>query len=440
MAPPVVSRRAFLESVAGGMALSALGRSTALGREFSQQVPRGPNDQIVLGMIGVGMQGMSRLREFLAHPDTRIAAISDVDSDHAERAAAMVEKAQGQKPKVFGDFRRVLADREIDAVVIVTPDHWHALPTVRAFEAGKDVFVEKPLSYSVAEGRMMADASLKYKRVSQMGNHIHNDHGNYRRVVELVQSGALGRVTRAHCWKTSPTQSLPASTPPYMLPPTLDYDFWLGPAPKRPYHPLRSHRTFRQFWDYSGGTFIDFWCHIVDVAVWSLNLEAPRSVAAIGGRFFVTDETETPDTLEALLEYPNLLLTFSFRPTPLPGFEHMGHIGCLFEGTDASLVTNYTAHEVWVGGKKAMDFPRPAPTIPDSPGHTREFLDAIRARNLDTTCNVRYGHRVTKPGLLSNIAFRTGRRLVWDDTKERIAGDSEASRYLRRRFRKPYKL
>ena len=255
------------------MALSALGRSPALGSERVQQAAPPPSDQIVLGMIGVGVQGMSRLREFLAHPDTRIAAICDVDSAHAERAAALVEKTRGQKPNVFGDFRRVLEDREIDAVVVVTPDHWHALPTVRAFEAGKDVFVEKPLSYSVAEGRMMADASLKYQRVSQMGNHIHNDQTNYRRVVELVQSGALGRITRAHCWKTSPTESLPASTPPHAPPPTLDYDFWLGPAPKRPYHPLRSHRTFRQFWDYSGGTFIDFWCHIVDVAVWALNLE-----------------------------------------------------------------------------------------------------------------------------------------------------------------------
>ena len=156
-------------------------------------------------MVGVGGMGMSRLREFLRHADTRIAAISDVDRDHADRAVAEVEKSRGQKPKIFGDFRRVLEDPEIDAVVIVTPDHWHAIPTVRAFEAGKDVFVEKPLSYSVAEGRMMADASQKYKRVSQMGNHIHNDHANYRRVVELVQSGKLGRITRVHIWKTSPT-------------------------------------------------------------------------------------------------------------------------------------------------------------------------------------------------------------------------------------------
>jgi predicted dehydrogenase len=440
MTLPGVSRRTFLGTVAGGLTLSALGRSPSLAGKPFQQVAHGPNDQIVLGMIGVGSQGMSRLREFLKHPDTRIAAICDVDRSHADMAVAEVEKARGEKPKVFKDFRRLLDDRDINAVVVVTPDHWHALPTVRAFEAGKDVFVEKPLSYSVAEGRMMADASLKYKRVSQMGNHIHNDHANYRRVVEIVKSGKLGRVTRVHCWKTSPMESLPPSNNSVTLPATLDYDFWLGPAPKRPYHPLRSHFTYRHFWDYSGGTFIDFWCHIVDVAVWALDLQAPRSVAAFGGRFFVNDETETPDTMEATLAYPNLLMMFSFRPTPLTGFEHMGHIGCVFEGTEASVVTSYTAHEVWAGGKKVDDFPRPDPTIPDSPGHTREFLDAIKSRNLETTCNVRYGHRVTKPGLLSNVAFRTGRRIEWNDEQERIIGDSDASKYLRRRFRRDYKL
>ena len=273
-----------------------------------------------------------------------------------------------------------------------------------------------------------------------MGNHIHNDYPNYRRVVEIVKSGALGKITRVHIWKTSPTEPAPPTTNPPTLPATLDYDFWLGPAPNRLYAPLRSHVSFRWFWDYSGGTFIDFWCHIVDVAVWALDLKGPSSVDSLGGRYFARDATETPDNVEAVLQYPDMLLTFSFRPTPLPGFEHMGHIGCVFEGTQASLVTNYTAHEVWVAGKKAVDFPIPAPTIPDSPGHIREFLDAIKSRNLETTCNVRYGHRVTKPGLLSNIAFRTGRRIHWNDEQERIVGDSEASRYLKRKFRKDYKL
>lgn len=426
-----VSRRTFLETAVAGVALTALNR-----RVLATQTP---NAQIGLGMIGVGAQGTSRLRQFLQQDDVRVVAICDVDRTHLARAIALVESTRGYKPKGVGDFRRVLEDREVDAVAIVTPDHWHAIPTVRAFEAGKDVFVEKPLSYSVAEGRAMADASARHRRVSQMGNHIHNDLPNYRRVVELVRSGKLGKITRVHCWKTCRTIPLTTENPP-TLPPELDYDFWLGPAPKRPYDAFRSHRTFREFWDYSGGTLIDFWCHIVDLPMWALELKAPRSISAVGGRLFLTDATEAPDTVEAALDFPNLIFTFSLRPTPLPGFEHMGHIGCLFEGTDASLVANYDKHEVWVKGQKIEDFPRPDPTIPDSPGHIREFVDAIKNRTVETTCNVRYGHGLSKLGLLTNIAYRTGRRIHWDDQRERILDDSDASRYLSRRFRKPYKL
>ena len=146
------------------------------------------------------------------------------------------------------------------------------------------------------------------------------------------------------------------------------------------YDPLRSHRTFRNFWDYSGGTFIDFWCHIMDVAVWALDLGAPRSVSAMGGRFVVADRTETPDTMEAMLEYPKVLVSFSLRPAPPTGFAHMGGIGCVFEGTEGTLVTNYGTHELWVKGRQVKDFTPPAPSIPDSPGHLREFLDGIKAR------------------------------------------------------------
>ena len=431
MNPSEVSRRTFVGTLGVGAALTALNRPARAAKD--------PNDQVVMGMIGVGSQGTSRLKEFMQHPEVRIGAICDVDKRHLDRAIALVEKEKGYKPQAFGDFRRLLDVKEIDAVTVVTPDHWHAIPTVSAFEAGKDVFVEKPLSYSVAEGRAMADASLNHKRVSQMGNHIHNTTGNYRRVVELVHSGKLGKITRVHLWKTSPIRNTRTNEPD-TLPEGFDYNFWLGPAPKHPYEPLRSHGHFRQFWDYSGGTFIDFWCHISDVAFWALDLKAPTHVSAAGGRFFLTDATEVPDTLEAILEFPNLLYIYSFRPTPLPGFEHMGHIGCLFEGTEASLVANYETNEVWVRGKKVDDFPRPPQSIADSPGHLREFLDAVKSRNLETTCNVRYGHHLSKCGLLANIAFRTGHRIQWDDERERIVGDKDASQYLTRRFRKPWNL
>ena len=417
-----------------------LGTAAAVATSFRPAFARqAPSDQVVVGLIGVGGMGTNRLREFVRQPDVRIAAICDVDRRHVDRAIALVEKERGHRPVAYGDFRRLLTTSEIDAVTVVTPDHWHAIAAVRAFEAGKDVFVEKPLSYTVAEGRAMADASLQHTRVTQMGNHIHAG-SNYRRVVELVQSGKLGRIRRVESWVVFNPTAVRTSEPA-TVPPELDYDFWLGPAPKRPYEPLRSHFTFRHFWDYSGGTFIDFWCHIVDVAIWALDLPAPKSVAAVGGRLQLTDNrTETPDTVDALLEYPDLMFSYRLRPSPPPGFDHMGNIGCIFEGADATLVTNYNTHEVWVKGKKVEDFPRPPESIAASPGHVREFLDAVKHRTLDTTCNVRYGHRVTKLGLLANIAYRTGRRIQWDDQNERIVGDAEASRLLSRPFRKPYSL
>lgn len=426
-----LSRRHFTGALGAGVLLSQSARAA--------QTPKGPNDQVVLGMIGVGSQGSGRLREFLKLPDVRIAAICDVDNAHAERAAGMVEKEKGFKPQIYGDFRKLLDSKEVDAVAIVTPDHWHAIPTVNAFEAGKDVFVEKPLSYSLAEGRAMADASLNHKRVSQMGNHIHNDHDNYRRVVEIVKSGKLGKITRVHAWKTSPTQNGRVRNPE-QLPQGFNYDFWLGPAPKHAYEPLRSHGSYRHFWDYSGGTFIDFWCHITDVAFWAMDFDAAKSIVSVGGRFYLTDGTETADTQEAILEFPGVLYTYSFRPTPLPGYDHMGHIGCLFEGSDASLVTNYETHEIWAKGKKIEDFPIPAQSIPNSPGHLREFIDAIKTRNLETTCNVRYGHKLSKYGLLANLSYRTGRTLHWDDASETIVGDKDANKQLSRNFRKPWKL
>jgi predicted dehydrogenase len=419
--------------------INHISRRTALGALAGAVASRGANDQVVIALIGAGNQGMGRLREFLRLPDVRVGAVCDVDASHLERAAAAVEKAGGYKPTAHSDFRRVLDSKEIDAVAIVTPDHWHAIPTVAAFESGKDVFVEKPLSYSVAEGRAMADASINHGRVTQMGNHIHNDLSNYRRVVEMVRSGKLGRITRVHSWTMASTRNL---TPrgPATLPAGFDYNFWLGPAPQRPYDPLRSHLTYRHFWDYSGGTFIDFWCHITDVAFWAMDFKAPQHISATGGRFFLTDATETPDTLEAVLEFPGILYMYSLRPTPLPGFEHMGHIGCVFEGSEATLVTNYQRHEVWSRGKRIDDFPKPAQSIPDSPGHLREFVDAIKSRNMDTTCNLRYGHHINKFGLLANLSYRSGERLGWDDERERIVSNPKLNARLTRQFRKPWRL
>ena len=413
-----LTRRSFVQLAAAGAAAAA------------------PSDRIRFGFIGLGRQGTSRLNEFLKHPDVAAVAVCDVDTTHVDRAAEIVVKAQGQPPTKFHDFRKLLAVKDLDAVMIATPDHWHALPAIEACRAGKDVFVEKPLAYSIGEGRAMVTAARKHNRITQMGNHIHNDRTTYRRVVEVIKSGALGKIHRVDCALASSTAlgRQPDGAPPA----ELDYDFWLGPAPKRPYNPLRSHFNYRFFWDYSGGTLIDFWCHYTDVVHWALDLGAPQTVSATGGRWGVDDIGETPDVIEVVSGYPNLLLTWTVHPNGRPGFDHMGS-SVIFEGSAATLVCNYNRFEVYVKGKREEGFKPPAPSIPDSPGHIREFLDAIKSRKR-TSCDVEYGHLLTKGGLLANIAYRTGERLTWDDTQERFTGRTQANRYVTRQYRKPWKL
>lgn len=396
-----------------------------------------PNERINVGFIGVGGMGSGRLSQFMEHPDVNVAALCDVDQTHLDRAVEEVRKQRSTAPPAFRDFRKLLDMKDVDAVMIATPDHWHAITTVQACRAGKDVFVEKPLCHSIAEGRAMLDAAHRSGRITQLGTHIHNDYPNYRRVVEVVRSGMLGEIHKAYCWIRSSDKGIgnPPDAPP---PKELDYDFWLGPAPKRPYNPNRSHGRFRNFWDYSGGVFIDFWCHITDLAYWALDLKAPTSVAAAGGRYLTDDNGETPSLMEVVYQYPGLVLSWNVHSKGMPGFESRS-IGCIFQGAEATLVAGYEWHELYVAGKHVPDFKRPDPTIPDSPGHVREFLDAIKSRKR-TTCDLEYAFRLTKGGLLGNLAYRTGRRLYWDDQRERIIDDREAQQMTSRRYRKPWRL
>ena len=422
------SRRTFVQLAAAGLGLSAV-------RKPASAAPA--SDRIQVGFIGLGGQGTSRLNEFMRHPDVSAAAVCDVDRTHLDRAAALIEKTQGHTPAKFQDFRKLIESKDLDAVMVATPDHWHAMPVIHACQAGKDVFVEKPLSYSIGEGRAMVTAARRHERITQMGNHIHNDLPTYRRVVEVIRSGALGDIHRVDCSLATGDRDLgkPDDAAP---PPELDYDFWLGPAPKRPYNPLRSHFTYRYFWDYSGGYLIDFWCHYTDVAYWALDLKAPKSVSAAGGRWGVHDLAETPDTLEVVCEYPNLILTWTLHPQGRPGFPAMGN-SVIFQGSKATMVVNYNRYEIYVKGKRDEAFQPPPPSIPDSPGHIREFLNAIKSRQR-TTCDIEYGHRLTKSGLMANIAYRTGERLNWDDGRERFTGHTNANQYVTRRYRKPWKL
>lgn len=426
------NRRDFLRQAGGAAALGLTARN------YRALAGSSPNGRVNAGFIGLGGMGTGRLQQFLREADVNVTALCDVDESHLRRAAGLVEKDGRTSPATMADFRRLLERKDVDLVVIATPDHWHALPTILACQAGKDVFVEKPLCHSIAEGRAMVKAAAAHGRITQLGNHIHNDYPNYRRVVELIQSGLLGRIDRVYCWKKSAVKGI--GNPPDSEPPKeLDYDFWLGPAPRRPYNPNRSHGRFRNFWDYSGGVFIDFWCHVTDVVYWALDLKAPLSVAAAGSRGLPDDNGETPNNLELVYDYPGgLIMTWTVHPRGLAGFENADP-ACAFQGSEGTLLVTYTHHQLFLKGKPVEDFPRPPRSIPDSPGHIREFLDSVKSRR-PTTCSVEYAHRLTKAGLLGNLAYRTGQRLYWDDSKEQITGDRKARQLAVRRYRKPWKL
>jgi len=393
-----------------------------------------PNEAIVLGFIGVGGMGTGLLNIFKGFEDVRIAAVCDVHEPHALRA----KEEAGGKPEVYGDFRKLLDRKDIDAVVVATPDHWHAIPTIKACQAEKDVYCEKPLSHRVAEGRAMANAAAKHKRVTQMGNLIHAGE-NYHRVVEIVQSGALGKIVKTRAWMTAdrPSFGRPADTSP---PAGCDYDFWLGPAPERPFNINRFTFNWRWYWDYGGGILTDFCCHLIDLVHWSMDVDAPRTISATGGRFGTDDSAETPDSLEVSYEYEKdgekFLLQWSQIDVNDHGFDGKPS-GVMFQGTEGTLVTNYNHHEIFPNqGKSIPEVPK---VLPRSVGHHREWLNAIKTR-ATCSCNFEYGHRLTSVGELGNISLWTGETLVWDREAERITNHVDANQFLTKEYRKPWVL
>ena len=328
--PP--SRRAFLEQLGAGLAAPYVLTRGALGA--GAKAPA--SDRIVTGHIGVGGMGGGHVGWFLGQRDCRIDAICDVDAQRAASKLKRVHKHyKNTLAKSYGDFRKVLDRKDIDVISCATPDHWHALVTCTAFQAGKDVYSEKPLAHNYAEAKAMLDLGKRYGRVFQLGTQIHAG-DNYHRVVELVRSGELGKIHTVRVWKSGGTGVFP-KTPDQKPPKHLDYDMWLGPAPYRPYNSKRVHFSFRYYQDYSFGVYADFWCHISDIAFWALKLGAPKTIAT-RGELQTQGMADTPKWLDVDLEFPDVKYFWtSRRPKEAPG-KVGGGIGCYFEGTKGKLV------------------------------------------------------------------------------------------------------
>ncbi|MCL6545319.1 MAG: Gfo/Idh/MocA family oxidoreductase [Bryobacteraceae bacterium] len=432
-------------------------RRTFLGALTAASYGRvlGANERIQIGFIGCGLIGLRHIADFKKLPEAALAAVCDVYRPRVENAQAQC----GSSPKAYGDFRKLLEDKDIDAVVISTPDHWHALQTIMACAAGKDVYVEKPLSLFVKEGRWMVTAARRYKRVVQVGTQGRSA-SHCAEAAELIRSGSLGKVHTVRVGgfrNVMPGFGNPPDSDP---PPDLDYDLWLGPAPRRPYNPNRALYNFRWFWDYSGGQMTNLGAHDLDWAFLLLGVKAPLAVASSGGRFALQDNGETPDTQDAVFEFPGFTALVSWREAS--GGRRQGGGTELF-GTNGSMVIGRGGYEVipdmnipaqrqipaWSlppGHPTALDAaptprtqarkfqaPDPEPTL----AHAQNFLDCIKSRKAPNA-DVEDGHRVTTACHLANLSLRVGRKLRWDAEKEEIIGDKEAAAQLVRPYRRPW--
>jgi predicted dehydrogenase len=422
------TRRDFLAGAVGAVGASALpaaasasaGAGPIVQTSGSRGRVLGANDRVRVGVIGTGRQGTGVMRGHQRLADVEIAAIADVYAPNLAKAAEVVPAAAKH-----ADFRRILDDTSIDAVVIATPDHWHALMTILACQAGKDVYVEKPTSVAIAEGRAMVQAARKYKRIVQVGTQQRSQ-PHFQKAAEIVRSGEIGDVTLVRGWNAANQKGI--GNPPDGAPPAdLDWDLWLGPAKKVPFNPNRfgvvpdawSH--FRWFWDYAGGMMTDWGVHLIDIVQMAMNVEAPLEVSTIGGKFHLTDNRETPDTIMATYRYPDFVMTYENRVCngmPINGRAY----GIEFLGTKATLFVDRERYELRpepAPGTRPQDVVKVEPTVvaatpaDQHPSHPRNFIDCVKSRQAPI-CDVEIGHRSSSTAILGNMALRSGGTIVWD--------------------------
>ncbi len=405
----------------------------------------GANDRIRAGFIGLGRMGQGNVQTCQRVPGFEVTALCDVYGPHLEKAAAMAPGA-----KLYKDFRELIADKNLDAVCISTPDHWHAYMTVEACKAGKDVYVEKPISVAVEEGRVMVQAARKYKSVVQVGTQQRSG-THFAQARQIVRSGRLGKISFVRTWNYGNQYPEGIGNPPDgEPPPDLDWDLWLGPARKVPFNPNRfgvdpkefSH--FRWFWDYAGGMVTDWAIHLIDIVLWAMDAAGPAAITASGGKFHIQDNRETPDTMQVTWEFPNWVCVYENRILNGQSMFAQGY-GILFHGADGTLFVDRSRYQLIPErrgrGEAAVD--RTAPeegksTNNHSRAHWENFLASIRSRELPVS-DIEQGHRSTAMALLGNVAYRSRQRVDWDPQTE-TTSNKEARPFLRREYRRPWKL
>lgn len=434
------SRRTFLKGAA----------AASLATAASTQRVAGANDRVRVGFIGIGLIGTRHLLDFQAQPDCEVAGISELSDERMELGVSTA----GNNPARFADFRRMLDRPDIDAIVVSTPDHWHALMTILACAAGKDVYVEKPLTWAVREGEWMQTAARAHARVVQVGTQQRSG-AHYQRARTMLRGGTIGdiRGARAGAFRNI----MPGFTQPVGKPlSSAQWDMWLGPAPAVPYDPHRCLYHFRWFNDYSGGQTTNLLAHEIDVVQWVTD-QMPRRVAAFAQRRSLTGFGETPDVFEATFEYPDFLVNWSSREISAGGRSG----GLEFYGTKGTLTISRLGLEVVPDEAISPEsqiprFSEPAPVqtartyrteavkedgydqVRDQfRPHVRNFLDCVKSRQAPVA-GIEGGHQTAVSCHLANIAARVGRVIHWDAERQTIVGDADAEALLSRTYRTPW--
>ena len=430
------TRRSFMKKIGAASALAT--------GSFMNWNPRalGANDKVVMGLIGGRNQGRNDALGAIAH-GAEFKTFCDVDQAILDKINPELEKAQGKAPGTTKEFQRVLDDKDIDAVLIATPDHWHARIGILACQAGKDIYIEKPLTQSIHDGQMVRDAVRKYQRVAQVGTQ-NRSAPNFQRAIEFLKTGKLGKVCEINTWECQLRKTIgnpPDSDPP----PTVDYDVWLGPAPKRPFNVNRFHYNWRFFWDYGNSEIGNQGVHMLDVALWGIQTlrggianSLPTRVSGNSGIYWLKDAKEVPDTQVITYEYGDFMLTWELRSFaahhPIDGHRE----GIAFVGSDGTLVLTHQGWDVYFqDGSNGPS--ESAKDVRESGLHEKNFLDCVRSRQTPNA-DIEIGRLSTTVCHLGNICTHLRRDVTFDPKTETFGNDKQANAYLSREHRKPYIL
>jgi predicted dehydrogenase len=435
------SRRKFLQNSSVLLAGTAFAATSA--SSFNNLAPaNSPNDRIRLGLIGCRNMGFGILNHCLAQPNVECAALCDVDDSVLTQRSAEVETKQGKKPLMYKDFRKLLDNKDIDAVIIGTPDHWHCYMTVAACQSGKDVYVEKPMANSIGECDLMVKAVRKYNRVVQVGQQQRSG-PHWQNAIDYIRQGKIGQLRKTQIWANFNYGVGQPLVPDEPIPPGIDFDMWLGPAPARSFNKARFHGSWRMFWDYGGGLLTDWGVHLMDIALWAGEVDyAPLSVNAFGANFSHKDRAhETFDTMSVNYQLKDSIISWEHTAGTQNGPWNKSY-GLAFIGNDATILINRDGWELIPEKENGKD---KVPALAQQPGgehhrqHVQNWIECLRSRK-DPVCTVEKGRIAALYTHTGNIAARTESRLVWNNEAADFKHNDAANALLMPAYREAWKI